>query len=60
LSRYTIEDTAATGDQAVIELAERLGAYVVTNDRQLITKLRKKRIKVVLLRGGSHLGLDDT
>lgn len=59
LSRYTIEDTAASGDEAVIELAEKLGAYVVTNDRLLISKLRKKRIKVVLLRGGSHLGLDD-
>jgi rRNA-processing protein FCF1 len=59
LSRYTIEDTTATGDQAVIELAEKLGAYVVTNDRILIGKLRKKRIKVILLRGRSHLGLDD-
>jgi uncharacterized protein len=59
LSRYTIVDTVATGDQAVIELAETLGAYVVTNDRILIGKLRKMRIKVVLLKGGSHLGMDD-
>ncbi len=59
LSRYSIEDTVAVGDNAVMELAERLGAYVVTNDRLLISKLRKKRIKVILLRGGSHLALDD-
>ncbi len=59
LSRYSIEDTAEVGDKAVIELAERLGAYVVTNDRLLISKLRQKRIKVILLRGGSHLALDD-
>ncbi|MBI0582638.1 MAG: twitching motility protein PilT [Methanomassiliicoccus sp.] len=59
LSRYTIEDTVTSGDQAVIELAERLGAYVVTNDRLLIAKLRQKRIRVVLMRGGSHLALDD-
>ena len=59
LSRYTIEDTEATGDRAVIELAEKLGAYVVTNDRALIAKLRQKRIKVILMRGGSHLALDD-
>jgi rRNA-processing protein FCF1 len=59
LSRYTIEDTMTSGDAAVIELAEKLNAYVVTNDRLLISKLRKKRIKVVLLRGGNHLDLDD-
>ena len=59
LSRYTIEDTVAVGDNAVIELAERLGAYVVTNDRLLISKLRQRRIKVILLRGGSHLAIDD-
>jgi rRNA-processing protein FCF1 len=59
LSRYNIEDTAATGDRAVMELAERLQAYVVTNDRALIAKLREKRIRVVMLRGGSHLALDD-
>lgn len=59
LSRYTIEDTEGTGDKAVIELAERLGAYVVTNDRALIGKLRQRHIGVVLLRGGNHLALDD-
>lgn len=59
LARYTIEDTQASGDKAVIELAERLGAYVVTNDRALIERLRQRRIKVILMRGGSHLALDD-
>ena len=59
LSRYTIVDTEATGDRAVIELAEKLGAYVVTNDRALIARLRQRRIKVILMRGGSHLALDD-
>lgn len=59
LSRYTIEDTEGTGDRAVIELAERLGAYVVTNDRALIGKLRQRRIRTILLRGGNHLALDD-
>lgn len=56
--RYRVEDTEATGDQAVIELASRHNAYVVTNDRVLIEKLRARRIKVILLRGGSHLGMD--
>lgn len=55
---YTVVDTEAAGDDAVIELAEKHDAYVVTNDRALIGRLRKKRIKVILLRGGSHLGMD--
>jgi len=55
---YKVVDTEATGDQAVIELAAKHDAYVVTNDRALITRLREMRIKVILLRGGSHLGLD--
>jgi hypothetical protein len=55
---YKVVDTEATGDNAVIELAEKHDAYVVTNDRALIEILRKKRIKVILFRGGSHLGMD--
>lgn len=55
---YTVVDTEATGDEAVIELATKHDAYVVTNDRVLIARLRERRIKVILLRGGSHLGLD--
>ena len=52
---YKVVDTEATGDQSVIELAEKHDAYVVTNDRALIGRLRERRIKVILLRGGSHL-----
>lgn len=59
LSCYTIEDTRAVGDAAVIELAMKLNAYVVTNDRALIAKLRKQRVKTIVMRGGSHLALDD-
>ncbi len=55
---YKVVDTEATGDQSVIELAEKRDAYVVTNDRVLIGRLRERRIKVILLRGGSHLGFD--
>ncbi|NLI73267.1 MAG: twitching motility protein PilT [Euryarchaeota archaeon] len=56
--RYTVVDTEATGDQSVIELAEKHNAYVVTNDRALISRLRKRRIRVILLRGRSHLDFD--
>jgi uncharacterized protein len=56
--KYHIEHTTTTGDQAVIELATRHSAYVVTNDRILIGKLRTLRIKVILLRGGSHLDFE--
>lgn len=55
---YKVVDTEATGDQSVIELAEKRDAYVVTNDRALIGRLRERRIKVILLRGGSHLDFD--
>ena len=56
--RYDVVDTEGTGDCSVIELAERHGAYVVTNDRALIERLRERRIRIILLRGGSHLGFD--
>ncbi len=41
-----------------IELATKLDAFIVTNDRQLIARLRRSRIKIILLKGGNHLALD--
>jgi len=59
LSRYAIDDTSAVGDAAVIELAKKLNAYVVTNDGRLISRLRAERVKVIRCRGGSHLAMDE-
>ena len=53
--RYDIIQTEATGDAAIIELAERTGAFVLTNDRELRNELRKKGIPLVYLRSGNHL-----
>ena len=44
-SKYSIQDTNAVGDDSVIELATKLDAFIVTNDRQLIARLRRSRIK---------------
>jgi len=53
--KYTIVETGFGGDDAVIDVAERFSAAVVTNDRELIRRLRKKGIRVVRMRGRHHL-----
>lgn len=57
-SNYNVENTEEAGDYAVIELALRLKAYVVTNDAYLIKKLREKNIQVVRFKSNSHLDFD--
>ena len=56
--RYEIVHTAASGDDAVIELALKEGAYVLTNDKELRRRLRKESIPLIYLRSGTHLVLD--
>lgn len=56
--RYRIVHTEATGDDAVIELALRENAYVLTNDKLLRAKLRKKGVPLIYLRSGTHLILE--
>lgn len=56
--RYKVMETEAMGDEAVIELAQRLGAYVLTNDRPLRIRLRRKGIRSIFLRSGKYLDLD--
>ncbi len=53
--RYKIVPTKATGDEAIIELATQTGAYVLTNDKELRSKLRKAGISLIYLRSGTHL-----
>ncbi len=53
--RFDVMQTEADGDAAVIELAERTGAFVLTNDRELRNELRKRGVPLVYLRSGSHL-----
>jgi hypothetical protein len=53
--RYDIIPTEASGDASIIELAEKTGAFVLTNDRELRNKLRERGVPLIYLRSGNHL-----
>jgi hypothetical protein len=55
--KYKVIETDLRGDDAVLDMAERLGAAVVTNDRELISRLRECGLRVVRLRSSRHLEL---
>lgn len=56
--KYEIIPTELTGDSAVVELAKKENAYVLTNDKELRRRLRKERIPLIYLRSGTHLTLE--
>jgi len=56
---YQIVETEFRGDDAVIEIALQRSAAVVTNDRELIQRLKGKRVPVVRLRSERYLVADD-
>jgi len=55
--KYRVIETDLRGDDAVLDVAERLGAAVVTNDRELIGRIRERGLRVVRLRSSRHLEL---
>lgn len=57
--RYQIVETELRGDDAVLSIAEQRSAAVLTNDRELIRRLRERGIPVVRLRGERYLVLDE-
>lgn len=57
--KYRIAETDLSGDDAVIDMAERREAAVVTNDRELIGRLRERKIPVIRLRGERYLVADE-
>lgn len=57
--RYQIVETELQGDDAVLTIAEQRSAAVLTNDRELIHRLREKGIPVVRLRAERYLVLDE-
>lgn len=57
--KYTIIETAQRGDDAVLEVARRTHAAVLTNDRGLIARLRAENIPVVRLRSERYLELSE-
>lgn len=56
-SKYKLFDTDEKGDAAVLSVAKRLRAVVVTNDKQLGTKLKALKLPVVSLRSRTRLVL---
>ncbi len=56
--KYNIIEVSMLGDSGVIEAGKKLGAYVVTNDRNLIEKLKKEGIKIVTL-SNHHLVIEN-
>ncbi len=57
--KYHIVETELAGDDAVIDLAVQRSAAVVTNDRELIGRLKERRVPVVRLRAERYLVADD-
>lgn len=50
-----IVQTESSGDDSVLEVAIREGAYVLTNDKELRRRARSYRIPLIYLRSGTHL-----
>jgi len=53
--KYEIFQTETMGDDAIVETALRLDAYVLTNDKELRRRCRSLRIPIVYLRSNHHL-----
>ena len=56
--KYEIYQTESSGDDAILEAAVRLNAYVLTNDKELRRRLRSLRIPIIYLRSHTHLVLE--
>jgi hypothetical protein len=57
--KYTVMETPLRGDDAVLDVARRTSAAVLTNDRGLIARLRAEGIPVVRLRSERFLELSE-
>lgn len=57
--KYEIVETSLRGDDAVLDVAKRMSAAVVTNDRGLIRRLSAENIPVVRLRSERYLELSE-
>jgi len=56
--KYEIFQTETSGDDAIVEAALRLDAYVLTNDKELKRRLRSLQIPLIYLRSHTHLVLE--
>ncbi len=55
MKRCRVEPTDLPGDDGILEVARRLGAVVVTNDRRLQTEAHRSGLTVVSSRGPGRL-----
>ncbi len=55
--RYEVVRTELAGDDAVLDVAIRNNAAVVTNDKELISRLKEAGLPAVRLRSGRYLVL---
>ncbi len=55
LARCRVEPTGLPGDDGLLEIARRLGAVVVTNDRAVQQEARRSGLAVVASRGTDRL-----
>lgn len=53
--KYEVVVTEHSGDDAVIDVAERHSGAVLTNDRELIERLKERAIPILRLRSGRFL-----
>jgi len=59
VQRFQSIPTSKYGDDAVVEAAQQKNAYVVTNDRELRSRLRKLSIPTITLRQKQYLILEE-
>ncbi len=57
--KYQRVEVNNPGDSGVLEAAKKLEAVVVTNDRELMEKLRKMKIQVIWMKQNRLVMLDD-
>lgn len=55
IEKYDVVDAIGFGDQAILDLAEKLNCIVLTNDKKLREKLKKLSLHSVYLRNKSKL-----
>ncbi len=56
--KYKRYETSIQGDAGIMQAAEDLQAFVLTNDALLRAKLRRAKLKVIFLRSNNHLEID--
>ncbi len=57
--KYESVPSNARGDDSVIDVALKTRGIVLTNDRELRSRLRELRVPLLFLRSGTHLILEE-